>query len=359
VDLKQYSIQIIKENQTDNGAFIACPNFDNYKFCWLRDGSFIAYAMDRVGEYQSAEKFLVWVHQTIKGYRHKVETLLVKRQNGQKINIDDYLPTRYTVDGFESHDDWTNFQLDGYGTWLWALSEHIQFTGARELIDKFRESIDITVVYLNHFWNTPNYDCWEEFGDKIHTATLACIYGGLKSINQYLDRPDIAELLATISGFIKEHCVVDGKLTKFIGVKNVDASLLWVGLPFGIFSCHDEIFADTVHEIETRLLHGEGVHRYPEDTYYGGGEWLLLSAWLGWYYCNTGQWELARSILNWVEKQADQSGNMPEQVIQHVNDPSFIQPWKERWGPVAKPLLWSHAMYLVLLTEIQNGSPVA
>ena len=34
-----------------------------------------------------------------------------------------YLPTRYTLDGeLEPEvDDWPNFQLDGYGTWLWAL----------------------------------------------------------------------------------------------------------------------------------------------------------------------------------------------------------------------------------------------
>jgi len=26
------------------------------------------------------------------------------------------------------------------------------------------------------------------------------------------------------------------------------------------------------------------MHRYADDTYYGGGEWVLLATWLGWYY---------------------------------------------------------------------------
>jgi hypothetical protein len=24
-----------------------------------------------------------------------------------------------------------------------------------------------------------------------------------------------------------------------------------------------------------------------------------------------------------------------------------VEPWLERWGPVATPLLWSHAMFLI------------
>jgi hypothetical protein len=32
------------------------------------------------------------------------------------------LPTAYTLDGPDDHDPWWNFQLDGYGTWLWALA---------------------------------------------------------------------------------------------------------------------------------------------------------------------------------------------------------------------------------------------
>jgi GH15 family glucan-1,4-alpha-glucosidase len=352
MDLKQRSIQIIKENQMNNGAYVACPNFDNYKFCWLRDGSFIANAMDRVGEFQSAEKFLEWVHHTIKKYCYKVDILLAKEQNGERLEAADFLATRYTLDGFESHDNWANFQLDGYGTWLWALAEHINYSGTQELFNNFNESVEATVLYLSRFWSNPNFDCWEEFDDKVHPATLACICGGLKSINRYLNRPEVAKLSADILQFVKEHGVLDGRLTKSIGVHNVDASLLWAGVPFGLFSCYDETFAQTAHEIEARLLHQGGVHRYLEDTYYGGGEWLLLSCWIGWYYCETGRIQEAVSILKWVEDQADETGSMAEQVICHVNDPSLIDQWVECWGPVAKPLLWSHAMYLVLLTEI-------
>ncbi len=351
--LREKSIQIIKENQANNGAFVASPNFKNYKFCWLRDGSFIAFAMDLAGEYQSAEEFFNWVNRTVKRYSYKVETLLTKKQKGETIDPREFLPTRYTMNGLEAGDDWTNFQLDGYGTWLWALAVHIKITERNELLFEFSESIKTTISYLTTFWDTPNFDCWEEFGDKIHTATLACIFGGLKSINYYLQEREIDDCLASISGFIKENCIINSHLTKYVGTDNIDASLLWACLPFDLFRYDDEIMKNTVREIETQLLHGGGVHRYPEDNYYGGGEWLLLSSWLGWYYCKVGKIDDASHILNWVESHADNNGNMPEQVVEHPNNESYIEQWVERWGQIAKPLLWSHAMYLVLLTEIE------
>ena len=354
MDLKQKSIEIIKKNQDRNGAYVASPNFETYNFCWLRDGGFISYAMDLVGEYSSVERFFEWVDETIVRYRHQIDALIKKKGNGEIIEQSDYLPARYLLNGLMANDDWTNFQLDGYGTWLWALTEHIKMTGRTRLIDKFSVSINSTVSYLLNFWDTPNYDCWEEFGAQIHTSTLACIYGGLKSINEYLMDHEISECLEQVYKFINEQCVINGRLSKFVGRWNTDASLLWACLPFGLFEVDDEIIKNTVKDIEDKLLHRGGVHRYPEDTYYGGGEWLLLSCWLGWYYSATGRNKEAFQIKKWVENQADEEGNLPEQVTFHPLKQSAYPKWVKRWGEVAKPLLWSHAMYLVLLREFEE-----
>jgi len=50
------------------------------------------------------------------------------------------------------------------------------------LDSEFRESVDLVLEYLKCFWNKPNYDCWEENRNKIHSSTIGCIYGGLNSI---------------------------------------------------------------------------------------------------------------------------------------------------------------------------------
>ncbi|HBK59912.1 MAG TPA: hypothetical protein DDZ84_03860 [Firmicutes bacterium] len=91
-----------------------------------------------------------------------------------------------------------------------------------------------------------------------------------------------------------------------------------------------------------------GVRRYAADTYYGGGQWLLLAAWLGWYHCRMGDMEKALACLRWVENQAAEGGCLPEQVSRDLVDPVLYEPWVACWGPPANPLLWSHAMYLIL-----------
>jgi xylan 1,4-beta-xylosidase len=45
-------------------------------------------------------------------------------------------------------------------------------------------------------------------------------------------------------------------------------------------------------------------------------------------------------------------GHLPEQVADHVQSPHMLRYWRQRWGQTATPLLWSHAMHLVLLDEL-------
>jgi GH15 family glucan-1,4-alpha-glucosidase len=97
-----------------------------------------------------------------------------------------------------------------------------------------------------------------------------------------------------------------------------------------------------------------GVYRYRADVYYGGGEWILLTAWLAIHNLRLGKRDLAILMMSWIEDQADAHGNFPEQVSDHVLAPAHFEPWVQKWGPVAKPLLWSHAMYLILCQELQE-----
>lgn len=348
IDLRGKSIEIILKNQNDCGSYVACPNFDTYKYCWLRDGSYIAFSMDMSGEWDSSGRFHDWVDRVILTQSQKVSKIIEKARNNEEILNTDYLPARYMLDGSETKDEWPNFQLDGYGTWLWALCQHIKYTGRRELIEKYKNSIEITIDYLCNFWCVPNYDCWEENGDKIHTSTLSCIYGGLKEISSYPQFNRAAETAAKIKDYIEKNCVKDNRLVKYVGCDNIDASLIWAAVPFGVFDCEDEIIKSTVKEMESTILHNGGLHRYPQDTYYGGGEWLLLSCSLAWYYTAIGETCKAKPILQWVESHTDSSGEMPEQILDHVNNRDYIEKWEKLWGKVATPLLWSHAMYLIV-----------
>lgn len=353
MDLYKKSIQIIKDNQHKSGSYIASPDFEQYRYCWLRDGAFTAYAMDIAGEYESTERFHRWVNNIIKRYIYKIENIFKKLLKNEIIDTNDFLHTRYTLKGYESKHKWVNFQLDGYGTWLWGLTQHIRFTGNENLLIEFKESINIIKKYLSLLWNHNNYDCWEENLEKVHISTLACIYGGIKEISQFYSDIELSQLTNKIKEFVLNRGVVDNHFIKYIGTNEVDASLLWLSMPFRLVEPNEKVMLNTVDIIEKDLVKN-GVHRYKNDTYYGGGEWILLTAWLGWYYTEIGKRSKAYNLLKWIESKADKDGNLPEQININVLNPDFYHKWVKEKGKPAKTLLWSHAMYIILKKALEN-----
>lgn len=269
-DLYRQSLAVIEAGQTPTGAFLGGPDYGRYRYSSLRDGCFVAYSADRVGRHDLSRQFLRWVNATLLPFEGRVSALVTKAASGDRVEQHEWLHCRYTPDGEEGMEAWGNFQLDGYGTYIWAVCEH-------------------------------------------------------------------------------------GRLTKFAGGGSVDANLLWVSTPFRLLEPDDPIMTCTVAEIERRLA-GGGVRRYPEDTYYGGGEWVLLAAWLGWYHSEVGNDRRVQELLAWIESKATAEGHLPEQVPENVNAPAMVAEWTARWGSNACPLLWSHAMYLVLRDERQRKS---
>lgn len=356
IDLTDVSISVIRKGQASTGAYAACASFSQYNYSWLRDGTWIATAMDAAGQPDSAEAFYRWVARTLLSHEAKIERLLAKVAANEPLQETDYLPTRFTMDGAIGSDDWTEFQLDGYGTWLWGAA---RFCAEKPVLwAELRPAVALTIRYLAALWSAPNYDCWEEFRTQVHTSTLAAIFAGLAAVRA-LDAALVPDgLPERIQHFIFEHCIApEGHFAKFIGNNAVDASLLWLGVPYGVVPLDDPRFAATLAKIERDIVRpGGGVYRYGADTYFGGGEWLLLAAWLGWTYAELGRIDDARRMKAWVESQAHADGHMPEQVADYALDPAYIQPWIDKWGTSACPLLWSHAMWLILDIRLRAAS---
>lgn len=345
-------IALIRNTQHASGAYPASPDFSQYPYCWLRDGSFIAYAMDRAKVHASARAFHLWAARAIQAQSSHIEQLIERAQKGEVIPQNAFLPARYTLEGQWKEDSWPNFQLDGYGQWLWSLGEHLRLSGEAGLPGLLAPAVDLTLGYLRQFWAEPCYDAWEENPSRLHTATLASIYGGMMAMVPY--RPEALETAQAVRRVILEECTQGGRFVKFIGNPAVDASLLWVSTPFGVVGEDDPRMQATTAEIEHCLLWAGGLLRYASDTYYGGGAWLLLTAWLGWYYARLDNPERARECLAWVEGQRNAWGHLPEQVPVSSTNARFLAYWTRQWGSSACPLLWSHAMRLVLRAELSR-----
>ncbi|MBX3142302.1 MAG: hypothetical protein KF813_00990 [Trueperaceae bacterium] len=359
-------VEVILTAQHANGAFPAGAEFSQYARCWLRDGSFIAHALDvaalgagPTGALGSRAKagafrFHAWVAATLARLRPTVVDLCERRAGAVPLGEFDFLPARFTLDGDWERDGWPNFQLDGYGQWLWSLAHHLRSEGRVELPSEMVEAVHLVVRYLSTFWDQPCYDAWEEGRSQLHTATLASIHAGLRDIQPYLPPLLAAMAKAAAAGtlrYIRDDCVQDGALIKSIRNTAVDASLLWLSVPFDVYAVDDPVIVATAARIERELL-GGGVRRYLADTYYGGGEWILLTAWLAWYWLRVGRRADAEKLMEWIEAQRGEAGALPEQVPGPTVHGRFLAFWKREWGPSAEQLLWSHAMVAIVRSEL-------
>jgi len=369
MNLYQQSIEIIINNQHTSGAYIASPSFPTYAYCWFRDGAFIAYAMDRVGQHQSSRRFHRWCAGVIESQAEKIITLVARKKAGEEIQPKEFLTARYTLEGYPTGDDWTDFQLDGYGSWLWAVGEHIRLSNDSALLAEIAPALDLIIPYLTAFWDSACYDCWEEYLEAVHPYTLAALHAGFEAAVQ-LNIPGmqlpIAETVQNIEAHLKAHAIHPKSFVRKLIFPNgrssaselpemVDASLIGLAVPYRIQAIDPDVIQTTLQKIEADLHCPDGgVYRYLKDTYYGGGEWVLLGAWLGWYWCQNGQFAKAVQMKAFIEAKADADGNLPEQVSDHLLAPAYYSEWVARWGEIANPLLWSHAMYLILCEELRG-----
>lgn len=355
--LRRRSIAVILANQAASGAFLACPNMPDYRYSWFRDGSYIAHALDLAGEHLASHRFHDWAAGVILANAAVVAAAEACAAGGLPLADEAILHTRYTAEGTAGSDAWPNFQLDGLGTWLWAVCDHAG-RHSEPLPAAWQAAITLAARYLAALWRRPNFDLWEENGDRRHTYTQAAVYGGLAKAGATLGRPDWTAVAGEVRDELLAAAEAQGHFVKFLRgdaaltparAAAVDGSLIGVALPHGVVPVDHPLLAGTAEAIEHELRHpGGGVYRFGWDEYYGGGEWILLTAWLGWYYAAAGRPARAAELLAWIEAQADAAGDLPEQVPQHLLKPAMYAPWVAQRGWIAQPLLWSHAMYLIL-----------
>jgi len=366
------SIGVIERSQSPTGAYVAAPEYGTYEYSWIRDGAFIAAAMDAHGRHDSADAFHRWVAGTVERHADKIRN--VEAAPKGPFDESQVLHTRFTTNGQEGTERWGNFQLDGYGFWLTSVARHITTTSTDP--EPYRGAIDLVCRYLTLTWKRPCFDCWEEYPTRRHMTTWAAVAKGLCDSGRLLDDGGAIGVSQDIVKHLTDHIGSDGTLLKFVPQSEaedhaeeisqpttkavagherigrslhpnaIDGSALLVLGSFGPFPLDDPIVARTLRAIEETLVVEGGVHRYLEDEYYGGGLWIVLAGALASAQSRENP-KRAKQILDWIEAQADAVGHLGEQSSTHLRKPESREPWVERWGPPAKPLLWSHAMYLL------------
>jgi len=354
--LARTSHRVITDHQAASGAYPACPTFSAYAgYAWYRDGAFTAEGISRYGDVDSADAFHDWAQRVLVDRAPTVQALVDEQAAGRPPENAQMLPTRFRLDGSQGSEPWWDFQLDGYGTWLWSVVTHATRHGLD--LGRWARGVEVAVDYLTAFWDRPCFDWWEEHDEHHHVSTLGAVVGGLRAAadSGLLDaaREQRARTaVADGTDLVLREGVHDGHLVKWLGSTEVDASLLACVAPFHLVPPGQPLAVATLRAVVRDLDVDGGVHRFRADVFYGGGQWPLLTAFVGWNMLAAGDRVGAAQHLHWVAAQADPDGLLPEQVPHHLLAPEHHQEWVDRWGPVAAPLLWSHGMYLVLADEL-------
>lgn len=347
--LLEKSVEKMLEAQSESGAFVASTTFPTYNYCWFRDSAFISHALFKCGEVEASSRFHDWAVATILRNREMIEKgLRVSPKDALSKGL--YLNARYNLDGSTEEiadgDAWPNFQIDGLGTWLWSFNISRSLNGPEKLKPSEYIAVELASAYLVHFWQEPCYDYWEESPDAIHSSTLVSVLAGLSAASELLNK-SFQEPMSGIQEFISANLISDGKLLKSTKNRTLDASSVGAVLPFVGLGLEGFDARRHLHSVIQELSLEGGITRYLGDTYYGGGRWILLTAWCAWAAKQLGEYELGERLTEWVEGNFDESFNLPEQESSTSQDSSRVQEWINRWGESANPLTWSYAMYVL------------
>ena len=346
--IKQFSIDIGKDQIADkirrslltlklltsktHGGIIAAPCMEpEYRFCWPRDATFVAYAFDMCGYHIEAEHFYKWC------------TKAQEAEGG--------LYQRYYIEAKIRGPCWSS-QIDEIATVLWGMGKHFELTNDNNFVKSNWSNIQKGADFLNEQvvradGLVETVGLWEEeFGS--HTYSNSAIYGGLKEaafLAQTVNQNDFSIKWDETAGNLREsllNLAWDAKLNRFIKTvtprnESIDISLLSLTYPFEVLPPSDKRIRKTAVDIESAFhFKVNGLGRYPSDQYYSGNPWILTTLWLALYYQKLGKLEKVEQLLKWALNNSTELGLLAEQIDKQTGKPIS-----------AIPLAWSHAFFIL------------
>ena len=256
-------------------------NWD-YRYCWLRDGVFLLYALSVLGYSGEAHRFRRFMVRACRAsnfdlqimYGIEAETRLDEVTLSDVRGYADSRPVRRGNGAYGQH------QLDVFGeVFEWAL----QYRALGGPIDgEMRGMLRELSERVRRTWREPDHGIWEK-RESLHRYTLGSVMAWVA-----LDRA--IRLLGPTHALVRERESVrqavwregigkDGVLRIAPDLEGIDASLLLVGI-LG-FPCPPGVYGRTVDRIQRDLSTGEYIRRFiPEPGAPQEGAFLACSFWM-------------------------------------------------------------------------------
>lgn len=326
-------------------------NWD-YRFCWLRDATFMVACLLKAGFRDEARAWRGWLLRAIAGTPSQIQPIygiagehrLNEWEASWLPGFGGSKPVRIGNAAF------TQFQLDVFGEIMNAL--HL---ARRAHIDPTEAGWNLQKALLEHLgaiWNEPDEGIWEVRGgrqDFVHSKVMAWVGfdRAIKAVEQSgLDGP-VEQWRALRDRIHAEICERGfdqqrGAFVQAFGSKHLDASALIIPI-VGFLPADDPRVKSTVAAIERELMQDGFVKRYDTDKTEDGlppgeGVFLVCSFWLAENYSLQGRHEEAKDLF--------------ERLLSLRNDVGLLA---EEYAPEAKMLLGNFPQALSHLALVNTA----
>jgi glucoamylase len=323
----------------NHGGIVAAPCMEpEYRFCWPRDATYVAYALDMCGFHNETERFYKWCQRA------------QEKEGG--------LYQRYYIEARLRGPCWSS-QIDEIATVIWGIGKHFDLTGNYGFLKSMWSTVKQAANFICESVNpvtslTESVGLWEERWGS-HTYSNAAVCSALKTsgkIAKLLEQNNLYHKWIDLSERIRGSLidlVWDSQKNQFIRTfnprdENLDVSLLGLTFPFEILPGDDYRMKATAHKIEQAFSYNfGGIGRYPGDLYYGGNPWILSVLWLALYCEKLNDANKTEQLLKWAIHCATDLDFLAEQID------------KETGVPIsAVPLAWSHAFFILAVLGLDD-----
>lgn len=326
----------------EHGSLVAAPTFSlpehiggirnwDYRYTWLRDGSFTLYALIRLGFVEEAQAFIDWLADRLGDDAERGPLQVMYALDGRR-KLDEF-----TLDHLKGYENsrpvrignaaYHQLQLDIYG----EVMDSIYLESKYGTPISHREWLDVRriLAWLAVNWQRPDEGIWEvrggpreflhsrlmswvAFDRALRLAEKRSLSGPTQEWRQIRD-----EIRADIfANFWSE------ELQSFVqskGTNNLDASTLLMPL-MRFISPVDPMWQSTIRAIESRLVQDSLVYRYEAertciDGLPGGeGSFNACSFWYIECLARAGELEKAQLLFEKMLGYANQLGLYSEQL---------------------------------------------
>lgn len=349
------------------GAIIAAPTTSlpetigetrqwDYRFAWVRDGSYAAEALLMAGDPVTTRRFLEFMLNCVV-LQGRPFTAPFFHVDGHLIRGEEnlnWLPGyRGSKPCREGNAASHQVQADIEGEFIWTVYRYIDVTGRTSFLDFYWNFIRIIVEWVNSHWTEKDASLWEFRNQDAHythsklMSWVALYYGAHLAglIGRTEEQKKWHATALKVKESIETHAynAERGHYVQAFDGDHLDAALLLLPL-YGFCEVSSPRFQGTLRAIETALVKDHWVFRYSSDMLGKASHpFVLATSWLARIYLRMGNTARAQWLLEQLLSHQTDLGLLGEHADVDTGEPrgNFPQGFSHL-GIVMAVLEWQH-----------------